>query len=73
MIGTTSTEEKAEIARKAGADHVVLYGEGRDVIGEVYKITGGGASRDRASAPSAGLDRTANQRTELTAPLLGTR
>ncbi|BGP58665.1 hypothetical protein JCM8202_006359 [Rhodotorula sphaerocarpa] len=41
VIGTTSTEEKAEIARKAGADHVVLYGEGRDVIGEVYKITGG--------------------------------
>ena len=42
MIGTTSTEEKAEIARKAGADHVILYGQGRDVVSEVYKITGGG-------------------------------
>ncbi|BGP44121.1 NADPH:quinone reductase [Rhodotorula kratochvilovae] len=41
VIGTTSTAEKAEIAKKAGADHVVLYGEGRDVVGEVYKITGG--------------------------------
>lgn len=44
VIGTTSTEEKAEIARKAGADHVILYGQGRDVVSEVYKITGGGAS-----------------------------
>ena len=44
MIGTTSTEDKAEIARKAGADHVILYGEGRDVVGQVYEITGGGAS-----------------------------
>ncbi|POY72962.1 hypothetical protein BMF94_3948 [Rhodotorula taiwanensis] len=41
VIGTTSTEEKAEIARKAGADHVILYGPGRDVVSEVYKITGG--------------------------------
>ncbi|GAA5857735.1 hypothetical protein JCM9279_006039 [Rhodotorula babjevae] len=41
VIGTTSTEDKAEIARKAGADHVVLYGEGRDVVGQVYEITGG--------------------------------
>lgn len=42
VIGTTSTPEKAELAKKAGADHVVLYGEGRDVVGEIYKITGGG-------------------------------
>ncbi|GAA6007994.1 quinone oxidoreductase family protein [Rhodotorula paludigena] len=41
VIGTTSTPEKAELAKKAGADHVVLYGEGRDVVGEIYKITGG--------------------------------
>lgn len=47
MIGTTSTEEKAEIARKAGADHVILYGQGRDVVSEVYKITGGGVSPRR--------------------------
>lgn len=43
VIGTTSTAEKAEIAKKAGADHVILYGEGRDVVGEVYRVTGGGA------------------------------
>lgn len=41
VIGTTSTAEKAEIAKKAGADHVILYGEGRDVVGEVYRVTGG--------------------------------
>ena len=53
MIGTTSTEEKAEIARKAGADHVILYGQGRDVVSEVYKITGGGpSSRPSTCVPS---------------------
>ncbi|GAA5884031.1 hypothetical protein JCM16303_001367 [Sporobolomyces ruberrimus] len=41
VIGTTSTEDKAEIARKSGAEHVILYGEGRDVVSEVYKLTGG--------------------------------
>jgi NADPH:quinone reductase-like Zn-dependent oxidoreductase len=41
VIGTTSTEEKAEIARQSGAEHVILYGEGRDVVSEVYKLTGG--------------------------------
>ncbi|GAA6009436.1 hypothetical protein JCM10207_003779 [Rhodosporidiobolus poonsookiae] len=43
VIGTTSTAEKAEIARKAGADHVLLYGPDKwdEVVAEVYKITGG--------------------------------
>ncbi|GAA5831667.1 hypothetical protein JCM11251_000786 [Rhodosporidiobolus azoricus] len=43
VIGTTSTAEKAEIARKAGADHVLLYGEQNwsEIVEEVYKITGG--------------------------------
>lgn len=41
VIGTTSTQEKADIAKKAGADHVLLYGEGRDIVSEIYKITGG--------------------------------
>lgn len=43
MIGTTSTEEKAALAKKAGASEVILYGKdsGVDVMQEVYKITGG--------------------------------
>ncbi|KAK4056125.1 NADPH:quinone reductase [Microbotryomycetes sp. JL221] len=41
VIGTTSTEEKAKLARAAGADHVILYGGDVDVVSEVYKITGG--------------------------------
>jgi NADPH2:quinone reductase len=38
VIGTVSTEEKAEIARKAGADHVILYTQ-RDFVVESNKIT----------------------------------
>lgn len=41
VIGTTSSEEKAELAKQSGAEHVILYGEGRDVVSEVYKLTGG--------------------------------
>ncbi|GAA6035547.1 hypothetical protein JCM8097_000309 [Rhodosporidiobolus ruineniae] len=43
VIGTTSTAEKAEIAKKAGADHVLLYGEQKwdEIVEQVYKITGG--------------------------------
>lgn len=43
VIGTTSTEEKAEIARKAGADHVILYHPDNydDLVKQVYAITGG--------------------------------
>jgi NADPH2:quinone reductase len=40
VIGTVSTEEKAQAAREAGADHVILYGS-QDFIAEVKRITGG--------------------------------
>ena len=39
-IGTVSTEEKARIAREAGADHVILYTK-QDFAEEVKKLTGG--------------------------------
>ena len=39
VIGTTSTEEKAERARKAGADYIIRYARS-DVAAEVRKITG---------------------------------
>jgi NADPH2:quinone reductase len=40
VIGTVSTEEKARLAREAGADHVILYTE-TDFQAEVKQITGG--------------------------------
>lgn len=40
VIGTTSTEEKAELARAAGADEIVYYRDA-DVVAEVERITGG--------------------------------
>jgi NADPH2:quinone reductase len=40
VIATTSTEEKAELARGAGADEVVNYTEA-DVVGEVQRLTDG--------------------------------
>jgi NADPH2:quinone reductase len=40
VIGTVSTEEKAALARAAGADHVVLYTK-QDFEAEVKRITGG--------------------------------
>ena len=40
MIGTTSTEAKAAIAREAGADEVILYSQ-KDFVEEVNKITDG--------------------------------
>jgi len=39
-IGTVSTEEKAKIAREAGADHVILYTK-EDFAEEARKLTGG--------------------------------
>jgi NADPH2:quinone reductase len=39
-IGTVSTEEKAQVAREAGADHVILYSK-QDFAEEAKKITGG--------------------------------
>ncbi|ORY57693.1 hypothetical protein BCR35DRAFT_309589 [Leucosporidium creatinivorum] len=41
VIGTTSTEEKAKLAKAAGASEVILYSGNVDVAAEVYKITGG--------------------------------
>ncbi len=40
VIGTVSTEAKAELAREAGADHVILYTE-QDFQIEVERLTGG--------------------------------
>jgi NADPH2:quinone reductase len=40
VIGTTSTPAKAEIARKAGAHHVILYTE-EDVVEAVKRLTDG--------------------------------
>ncbi len=40
VIGTAGSEEKAEAARRAGADHVILYRQ-EDVAARVKEITGG--------------------------------
>lgn len=40
VIGTVSTEEKAALARDAGADHVILYGK-EDVARQVRLLTDG--------------------------------
>lgn len=40
VIGTTSTPEKAALARAAGADEVILYTQ-QDFLEEVKRITGG--------------------------------
>jgi NADPH2:quinone reductase len=40
VIGTVSTEEKAKLAREAGAEHVIRYTE-QDFEVEVKRITGG--------------------------------
>jgi NADPH2:quinone reductase len=40
VIGTVSTEEKAALAKGAGAEHVILYSQ-QDFEPEVKRITGG--------------------------------
>jgi NADPH:quinone reductase len=40
VIGTVGTEAKAELAKQAGADHVILYTQS-DFFQEVKRITGG--------------------------------
>jgi NADPH2:quinone reductase len=40
VIGTVSTEAKADLARKAGADHLILY-EREDFAAEVKRLTEG--------------------------------
>lgn len=44
VIGTVSTEEKAEAARSAGADHVILYRD-ENTAERVREITGGAGVR----------------------------
>lgn len=41
VIGTTSTPEKAALAKAAGASEVIIYGGDVNVAEEIYKITGG--------------------------------
>ncbi|MBS2028366.1 MAG: quinone oxidoreductase [Deltaproteobacteria bacterium] len=40
VIGTVGSEEKAALAKKAGADHAILY-RSQDVATEVARLTGG--------------------------------
>ncbi|KDQ63082.1 hypothetical protein JAAARDRAFT_29078 [Jaapia argillacea MUCL 33604] len=40
VIGTTSTKEKAELAKQHGADHVILYKD-ESTVDRVLEITGG--------------------------------
>ena len=40
VIGTVSTDDKAALARAAGADHVILYGK-EDVAAQVRELTSG--------------------------------
>ena len=40
VIGTTSTAEKAELAKSFGADHVILYHQ-EDVAKKVLELTNG--------------------------------
>jgi NADPH2:quinone reductase len=40
VVGTCSTEEKAQLAREAGADEVILYSQ-QDFESEVKRLTGG--------------------------------
>jgi NADPH2:quinone reductase len=40
VVGTTSTAEKAKLARDAGADEVILYTQ-QDFVAEVKRLTGG--------------------------------
>jgi NADPH:quinone reductase len=44
VIGTVSTEEKAALAREAGADEVIIYTK-QDFVAEVARITGGALTR----------------------------
>jgi len=40
VVGTTSTEEKAQLVREAGADEVILYTQD-DFVGATRRLTGG--------------------------------
>lgn len=42
VIGTTSTEEKAKLAKQNGADHIVLYTQEREKMADkILELTGG--------------------------------
>ena len=41
MIGTVSTDEKAEIARAHGCSHVIVTSREKDIAGRVRELTGG--------------------------------
>ncbi|WP_026212691.1 quinone oxidoreductase family protein [Longispora albida] len=63
VIGTTSTPEKAELARRAGAAEVILYSTVDDLAAEVKRLNGGhgvpvvfdGVGRDTFDASLASL------------------
>lgn len=40
VIGTTSTQDKAQMARASGADHIIV-GRDSDIVTEVARLTGG--------------------------------
>jgi len=40
VIGTTSTPEKAKLAKRHGADHIILY-KSEDVVRRVFELTNG--------------------------------
>ena len=40
VIGSTSTDERAQLVRESGADDVIVY-PGRDVVQDVKRLTGG--------------------------------
>ena len=40
VIGSTSTNDKAQLVRESGADEVIVY-PGKDVVAEVKRLTGG--------------------------------
>jgi len=62
VIGTTSTKEKAELAKENGADHVILYKD-EDTVQRVLEITGGkgvdavfdGVGKDTCALPLSSL------------------
>jgi NADPH2:quinone reductase len=39
VVGTVSTQEKAQLARESGADHLILYTE-QDLVAETKRLTG---------------------------------
>ena len=59
VIGTVSTEEKAKLAREAGAHDVILYSR-QDFEAEVKRLTGGKGSRSSTTRWAATRSRRAS-------------